>query len=71
MPAPPRSAPGQQPNVGALIEQACLENVAGFERAYRITFFASIVALILGLMLPGWPLAWGGRRAADVPTVSH
>ncbi len=65
------AAPPRQPNVGALIEQACLENVAGFERAYRVTFFASIVALILGLMLPGWPLAWGGRRAADVPTVSH
>ena len=63
--------PAQQPNVGALIEQACLENVAGFERAYRVTFFASIVALILGLMLPGWPFAWAGRRAADVPTVSH
>ena len=57
--------------MGALIEQACLENVAGFERAYRVTFFASIVALILGLMLPGWPLAWAGRRAADMPTVSH
>ena len=63
--------PAQQPNLGALVEQACLENVAGFERAYRITFFASIVALILGLMLPGWPRPWGGRRAADVPTVSH
>ena len=36
-----------------------------------VALFASIVALILGLMLPGWPRAWGGRRAADVPTVGH
>ncbi len=63
--------PAPRAGMGALIQQACLENVAGFERAYRVTFFASILALILGLMLPGWPLAWAGRRAADMPTVSH
>lgn len=61
----------QSADLAAKIEQACLESVAGFERAYRVTFFASIVALILGLMLPGWPFAWAGRRAADVPTVGH
>lgn len=48
-----------------LLTQTCQENVAGFERAYTVTFFAAILALILGLMLPGWPFKWGGRRAAD------
>jgi EmrB/QacA subfamily drug resistance transporter len=50
-----------------LVAQACKENVAGFERAYTVTFYAAFVALILGLMLPGWPLKFAGRRAADAP----
>jgi DHA2 family multidrug resistance protein len=48
-----------------VFQKACQENIAGFEHAYRITFYAAGVALILGLMLPGWPLKWAGRRAAD------
>jgi hypothetical protein len=33
---------------------------------------AFITALVLGLMLPGWPGKWAGRRAADVPVaVGH
>ncbi len=52
-------------------QQACAEYVAGFERAYRVTFFAAFVALIVGLTLPGWPFKWAGRRAADVPGVRH
>lgn len=55
------------PNATQLLTQACDENVAGFERAYTVTFYAAFVALALGLMLPGWPLKWGGRRAADAP----
>ena len=55
-----------------LIGQACEESVAGFEQAYKVTFFASIAALALGLMLPGWPRQWAGRRAADAPTpIAH
>jgi EmrB/QacA subfamily drug resistance transporter len=56
-------------NPGALLKQACQENVAGFERAYTLTFYASFVALALGLLLPGWPFKWAGRRAADVPAM--
>lgn len=60
----------QAPDVGALLARACEENVAGFERAYTVTFFAAFVALLLGLMLPGWPKKWGGRRAADAAPIA-
>ena len=50
-----------------LLGQACQQNIAGFERAYRITFYAAILAFLIGLVLPGWPLKWAGRRAADTP----
>ncbi len=53
------------------IQRACTENVAGFERAYGVTFFAAVIALAMGLMLPGWPFKWAGRRAADVPAAGH
>ena len=60
------------PNMLNLLAQACRESVAGFERAYTVTFYAAFVALALGLMLPGWPLKWAGRRAADAPvSVGH
>ena len=55
------------PTAFSLIAEACKENVAGFEKAYQFTFYAAFVALALGLMLPGWPLKWAGRRAADAP----
>lgn len=64
---PPGKPGSLSPQAGNLIAQACQENIAGFEKAYTITFFAAVVALLLGLMLPGWPLKWGGRRAADMP----
>jgi EmrB/QacA subfamily drug resistance transporter len=61
-------APAQlPPSAIPLIAEACKENVAGFEKAYQFTFYAAFVALALGLMLPGWPLKWAGRRAADAP----
>ncbi len=54
-------------NAPQLLDEACQESVAGFEQAYRVTFYAAIVAVVLGLMLPGWPFKWAGRRAADLP----
>ena len=60
------------PNASQLMDEACQESVAGFEQAYTVTFYAAIAALVLGLMLPGWPLKWAGRRAADMPTsIAH
>jgi DHA2 family multidrug resistance protein len=63
--------PIPQGGPGALLKRACSESVAGFERAYTVTFAASLLALALGLMLPGWPFKWAGRRAADMPITSH
>jgi hypothetical protein len=53
--------------VAPLLGEACRENIAGFEQAYRITFYAAILAFLIGLLLPGWPFKWAGRRAADGP----
>jgi len=64
-------APGLPPNLTAVLGQVCRENIAGFEQAYRVTFFAAVAALAVGLLLPGWPFKWAGRRAADAPPPLH
>jgi hypothetical protein len=40
----------------------------GFENAYRLTFYASIGALLLGAFLPGWPGKWSGRASTQAAT---
>lgn len=50
------------------LKVACAQSIKGFETAYRLTFFASIGALILGALLPGWPGKWGGRGSMQEPT---
>ncbi len=60
-------APLIPPQVAPLLNEACRENIAGFEQAYRVTFFVAILAFLIGLLLPGWPFKWAGRRAADAP----
>jgi DHA2 family multidrug resistance protein len=64
---PPKSGVTLPPNATKLLVEACQENIKGFESAYKITFYAAFLALALGLMLPGWPLKFAGRRAADSP----
>ncbi|MEO7002860.1 MAG: DHA2 family efflux MFS transporter permease subunit [Ktedonobacterales bacterium] len=54
---PPAGAPDF-----ALIRQACDQSVQGFQNAYTLTFFFALLALILGALLPGWPLKWTGRK---------
>jgi MFS family permease len=49
------------------LQSACEQGIKGFENAYRVTFFASIGALILGALLPGWPRRWGGRASMQEP----
>ncbi|MEN3328460.1 MAG: hypothetical protein V7638_3267 [Acidobacteriota bacterium] len=49
----------QQP--GLQLTRACEENLSGFARAYKFTFYAALVALVLGALLPGYPFEWAGR----------
>lgn len=50
--------------VKTTIGQFCEEYVAGLEQAYNLTFYFAIAAVGLAMLLPGWPAAWMGRRAA-------
>ncbi len=50
---------------------ACDQSMQGFESAYRLTFYASIGALLLAIFLPGWPGKWAGRQAAQLPPGGH
>jgi EmrB/QacA subfamily drug resistance transporter len=52
----------QAPQDLTALRAACSENLTGFERAYRLTFYMAILAVLLGALLPGWPFAWAGRR---------
>jgi EmrB/QacA subfamily drug resistance transporter len=60
----------EKPDAG-LLRRACQENVDGFEKSYRLTFYASLLALVLGLFLPGWPFKWSGRQVAGSPLSGH
>ena len=50
--------------VKGTIGQFCNEYIVGLEQAYTLTFYFAIAAVFLGLLLPGWPATWVGRRAA-------
>jgi len=63
----PDAAQAAKTQILAGLQRSCEENMRGFEAAYRITFYASIGALILGLFLPGWPAKWGGRGSTQTP----
>ena len=43
---------------------SCAAYLTGFERAYGLTFVLSLVALVLGCFLPGWP-GRGTQAGAD------
>ena len=49
-------------NVASDITTFCQQYIHGFERAYQWTFYAALLALLLGAFLPGWPLRWEGRE---------
>jgi hypothetical protein len=40
------------------------EYLIGFENTYKLTFYVALVAVVIGLFMPGWPAAWAGRAAA-------
>jgi EmrB/QacA subfamily drug resistance transporter len=54
-------AAGAKAQILSTIESTCEASIKGFENAYRLTFLASIGALIIGAFLPGWPGKWSGR----------
>jgi len=64
---PAQAANAAKSKIVASLKLACGQTLQGFEAAYRITFYASIGALILAAFLPGWPGKWGGRGAAQTP----
>lgn len=49
------------------MQLACTESMQGLDTAYRVTFYASIAALIMAVFLPGWPAKWGGRGSTQAP----
>lgn len=58
---PTGMADAAKAKIRAQIQQACDENVKGFEAAYKLTFYVALIAMIIGCFLPGWPGKWGGR----------
>ena len=68
---PPGVPPAARAQALQGVQQACRENLVGFERAYTLTFYVSLLAVVIGLFMPGWPRAWAGRTAAgDAPAPS-
>jgi DHA2 family multidrug resistance protein len=63
----PSAAAAAKAKIVASLQAVCSQSMAGFESAYRLTFFASIGALILALFLPGWPGKWSGRGSMQGP----
>lgn len=61
------SLPAARAQILSTLKDACDASMQGFENAYRLTFFASIGALIVGAFLPGWPAKWGGRGSMQPP----
>lgn len=59
--APPQPLP---PPARAQLDEACKENLQGFDHAYTLTFYLALAAIVIGLFLPGWPLKWAGRQRA-------
>ncbi|MFN8440518.1 MAG: DHA2 family efflux MFS transporter permease subunit [Caldilineaceae bacterium] len=64
---PADQAKAAQQKLVAGLQAVCNENINGFEKTYRITFYASVLALIIGAFLPGWPGRWLGRSVGGVP----
>ena len=67
---PIQSAQAAKAKIIASLKLACDETLHGFDAAYRITFYASLGALLLAIFLPGWPGKWAGRGGTQGPTPS-
>ncbi len=67
---PIQSAQVARAKIIAGLKLACDQSLQGFDAAYRITFYASLGALLLAVFLPGWPGKWGGRSSTQAPIPS-
>jgi EmrB/QacA subfamily drug resistance transporter len=65
----PMAAAAKQ-RILSTLDMVCQQSMHGFESAYRLTFFFSIGALIVGSFLPGWPGKWGGRGSMQQTPVA-
>ena len=63
----PKLADAAKTKILAGLQRACDESMQGFEATYKITFYASVGALLIGLFLPGWPGKWSGRGSTQTP----
>lgn len=71
-PGLPAGAPKQV--IAQTVKQACAEQMRGFDRAYTLTFYAALAAILIGMLLPGWPMKWAGRSAVaatGAPAPAH
>ncbi|MFN8381182.1 MAG: MDR family MFS transporter [Anaerolineales bacterium] len=64
---PSQAAGAAKTRIIAGLQTACDQSMQGFEAAYRVTFFASIAALVMAAFLPGWPGKWEGRGSTQTP----
>jgi DHA2 family multidrug resistance protein len=46
------------------IKKSCVDYLLVFENTNNLTFYVALVAIVIGLFMPGWPAAWAGRTAA-------
>lgn len=73
--APVLSGPPTPEQVGQIklaaitkaVHTACTESIQGFQNAYFLTTIFALIAMLLGLFLPGWPAKWAGRATARRP----
>lgn len=68
---PPAAASGAKDQILSELNAACNQTMRGFEAAYKLTFFASLGALVLAAFLPGWPGRWRGRDSMQTPMSAH
>lgn len=56
-----QAPPAARAQIEAGVAQACQEYLQGFRDTYTLTFGFALLALLLGLFMPGWPFGWAGR----------
>jgi len=66
----PAAAAAAKAQILAQLKKSCDQSMAGFQAAYRLTFYASIGALLLSTLLPGWPAKWHGRASMQGPMIA-